>query len=182
MADVYRFKVRLRELEDYIWRDIEITSVSTVAKLVYAILAAFEAEGSHLFCMKFGNERYEFVFDEDDYEDFDMETIDPTSVKLSSMKLKSGDSLSLEYDYGAGWVFDIEFLSSAPMKKGMGTHYPYITDGMGWGIIEDTCPEELLNQINTNEIRNFDLETSNYLLKGMVQRMQESYEDLDGWD
>ena len=181
MADVYRFKVRLRELEDYIWRDIEITSVSTVAKLGYAILAAFEAEGSHLFCMKFGDERYEIVFD-DIYEDFDIEVTDPTSVKLSSLKLKAGDSLSLEYDYGASWVFDIEFLSSAPMKKGMGTHYPYITDGMGWGIIEDTCPEELLNQIKTNEIRNFDLETSNYLLKGMVQRMQESYEDLDEWD
>ena len=108
MADVYRFKVRLRELEDYIWRDIEITSVSTVAKLVYAILAAFEAEGSHLFCMKFGDERYEIVFD-DFYEDFDIEVIDPTSVKLSSLKLKSGDSLFLEYDYGAGWIFDIEF-------------------------------------------------------------------------
>lgn len=181
MADVYRFKVRLRELEDYIWRDIEITSVSTVAKLGYAILAAFEAEGSHLFCMKFGDERYEIVFD-DIYEDSDIEVTDPTSVKLSSLKLKAGDSLSLEYDYGASWVFDIEFLSSAPMKKGMGTHYPYIKDGMGWGIIEDTCPEELLNQIKTNEMRKFDLETSNYLLKGMVQRMQESYEDLDEWD
>ena len=181
MAEVYKFKVKLRELEEYIWRDIEITSVSTVAKLGYAILASFEAEGSHLFCMKFGDERCEIVFD-GIYEDFDIEVTDPTSVKLSSLKLKSGESLSLEYDYGAGWVFDIEFLSSAPMKKGMGTHYPYITDGMGWGIIEDICPEELLNQIKTNEIRNFDLETSNYLLKGMVQRMQESYEDLDEWD
>ena len=68
------------------------------------------------------------------------------------------------------------------MKKGMGTHYPYITDGMDWGIIEDTFPEELLNKIKTNEMRKFDLETSNYLLKGMVQRMQESYEDLGEWD
>ena len=59
MADVYKFKVKLREMEEYIWRDIEITSVSTVSKLGYAILAAFEAEGSHLFCMKFGDERYE---------------------------------------------------------------------------------------------------------------------------
>lgn len=70
MADVYRFKVRLRELEDYIWRDIEITSVSTVAKLVYAILTAFEAEGSHLFCMKFGDERCEIVFDDSYYSLF----------------------------------------------------------------------------------------------------------------
>ena len=181
MADVYKFKVKLRELEEYISRDIEITSVSTVAKLGYAILAAFQAEGSHLFCMKFGGKRYEIVFD-DIYEDFDMEIIDPTSIKLSSLELKSGDSLSLEYDYGAFWVFDIEFLSSAPLKKGTGTHYPYITDGMGWGIIEDTCPEELLHQIKTNEIREFDLETSNCLLKGMVQRMQESYEDFEEWD
>lgn len=30
MADVYKFKVKLRELENYIWRDIEITSVSSV--------------------------------------------------------------------------------------------------------------------------------------------------------
>ncbi len=178
MADVYKFKIKLRELEEYIWRDIEITSVSTVAKLGYAILAAFEAEGSHLFCMNFGDERYEIVFDEDGYEDFDIEVVDPTSVKLSSLKLKSGDSLSLEYDYGAGWIFDIEFLSSTSLKKGMGTHYPYITDGMGWGIVEDTCPEKLLHQIKTNEIREFDLKTSNYLLKGMVQRMQESYEDF----
>ena len=181
MADVYKFKVKLREMEEYIWRDIEITSVSTVSKLGYAILAAFEAEGSHLFCMKFGDERYEIVFD-DDYEDFEIEVIDPTSVKLSSLKMKSGDSLLLEYDYGAGWVFDIEFLSSTPLKKGMGTHYPYITDGMGWGIIEDTCPEELLNQIKTNKIRKFDLETSNYLLKGMVQRMKESYEEFGEWE
>ena len=53
---------------------------------------------------------------------------------------------------------------------------------MGWGIIEDTCPEELLCQIKANEIREFDLETSNYLLKGVVQRMQESYEDFEDLD
>jgi len=33
MADIYKFKVRLCELESIMWRDIEITSVSSVAKL-----------------------------------------------------------------------------------------------------------------------------------------------------
>lgn len=33
MAEVYKFKVGLSELENYIWRDIEITSLSSVAKL-----------------------------------------------------------------------------------------------------------------------------------------------------
>jgi hypothetical protein len=30
MADVYKFKVRLKEIETIIWRDIEITSVSSM--------------------------------------------------------------------------------------------------------------------------------------------------------
>lgn len=177
MADVYKFKVKLREFEEHLWREFEISSSSTVAKLGYAVLAMFEAQGSHLFCIKFDNERYENVFD-DIYEGFGIEVIDPTSVKLSSLKLNTGDLLSVEYDYGAGWTFDIEFISSEPMKKGMGTHYPYVVAGKGWGIIEDSCPEELLYQIKENEIRGYNLEISNCLLKGKIYYMQEIYEDF----
>ena len=32
MADVYKFKVKLKEVEAIIWRDIEITSVSSIVK------------------------------------------------------------------------------------------------------------------------------------------------------
>lgn len=64
MADVYRFKVRLCVLENVIWRDIEITSVSSVAKLGYVVLAAFESTASHLFNIRFGGKRYEIVFEE----------------------------------------------------------------------------------------------------------------------
>ena len=32
------------------------------------------------------------------------------------------------------------------------------------------------------KLRKFDLETSNCLLKGMVQRMQEAYEDFEDLD
>ena len=49
MPEVYKFKVKLRELENKIWRDIEITSASNIAKLGYAVLATFEAEGSPCF-------------------------------------------------------------------------------------------------------------------------------------
>ena len=45
MADqtvVYEFEIKLCNLEDKYWRRIEITSVSTVAKLAYAIMASFE--------------------------------------------------------------------------------------------------------------------------------------------
>ena len=62
-----------------------------------------------------------------EYDDIE-DVIPPDTVKLSSLKLKVGDKMELEYDYGAGWTFDIELISIEPMVKGTGTHYPYITD------------------------------------------------------
>lgn len=67
MAEVYTFRVRLCELKNVIWRDIEITSVSSVAKLGYAVLAAFDGTASHLFNIRFKGRRYEIMFDEDDF-------------------------------------------------------------------------------------------------------------------
>lgn len=55
----------------YLWRDIEISSLSTVAKLGYSIIAAFQAQGSHLFCITHRNLRYEFDYGGDAYESFD---------------------------------------------------------------------------------------------------------------
>lgn len=195
MTEVYKFKVKLRELENKIWRDIEISSTSSLAKLGYAVLVAFEAEGSHLFCINYKGCRYEIVYD-DFYEDLGMKIVDPISKKLSSLKMEIGDKMEMEYDYGAGWVFDIELVSVEPMKKGMGTHYPYVTDGAGWGIIEDISVGEWVDYINqvdetgtppvyydvfdkevSWDYQRFDLKTLNILLKGSIQRMKENYEE-----
>lgn len=195
MADVYKFKVKLRELENIIWRDIEITSVSSVAKLGYAILAAFESTASHLFNIKCDGLRYEIVFEDDIF--LDEPVIDPIKTKLSALKLTVGDVLTMEYDYGAGWEFIIELLSVTKMKQGTGTHYPYVTDGKGKGILEDTSPDALLGAIeHTNETgeipraveifsgkekywdyRDFDLEYCNVFLKGNILNMQYTYEN-----
>ena len=203
MADVYKFRVKLQELEKYLWRDIEVSSLSTVAKLGYVILSAFQTQGSHLCGITYDNFRYEFdyvgdLFDslDDDIED----VIPPNTVKLSSLKLKVGDKLEMEYDYGAGWTFDIELISISPMQKGTGNHYPYITDGAGWGIIEDTCPGEILDYIKQIDktgvlpkiqhrymplfeiewdYRIFDIKTLNALLKYDVQKLQDAYEDFE---
>lgn len=142
MADIYKFKVRLCELQNSIWRDIEITSVSSVAKLGYAILTAFESTASHLFNIRCNGKRYEIMFEEDDFDDEPV--IDPIRTKISALKLCVGDTLSMKYDYGASWEFQIELLSVTEMKRGAGTHYPYVTDGKGKGIIEDISPYELV--------------------------------------
>lgn len=202
MADVYKFRVKLQELEKYLWRDIEVSSLSTVAKLGYAILASFQAQGSHLFGITYDCFRYEFDYDGDvvDNLDDDIEDVIPPNIaKLSSLKLKIGDRMEMEYDYGASWTFAIELVSIAPMVKGTGTHYPYITDGAGWGIIEDTRPGELLDYIDQIDetgvlpkfephsmpfctavwdYRRFDIKTINALLKSEIQRLLDVYEDL----
>lgn len=197
MADVYKFKVRLCELENIIWRDIEITSVSSVAKLGYAVLAAFESTASHLFNIRFDGKRYEIVFEEDDFDD--EPAIDPIRTKLSTLKLRVGDKLSVEYDYGAGWEFEMELLSIVEMKRGAGTHYPYVTDGKGKGIIEDTSPYELavivektdkdgtlpqiMDMYSGKEVswdyRKFDLEYCNVFFKDNVWKIQNAYEEYE---
>lgn len=195
MIEVYKFKVKLRELEDKIWREIEISSASSMATLGYAVLASFETNGSHLFCINYKGGRYEIVYD-DFYEDYGIKTIDPTLKKLSSLRLEIGDKMEMEYDYGAGWCFDIELISAEPMKKGMGTHYPYVTDGAGWGIIEELSVGEWVDYITETDetgvkpiyydvfdkevawdYQRFDLKTLNVLLKGSIQRMKENYKE-----
>ena len=194
MADVFKFKVKLCELESIIWREIEITSVSSVAKLGYAVLAAFESTASHLFNIQCRGKRYEIVFEEDDL--YGEPVIDPIKTKLSLLKLGVGDRLTMEYDYGAGWEFEIELISITEMKRGTGTHYPYVTDGNGKGIIEDTSPYELVEiVIETDknstlprftdiysgeehewDYRDFNLEYCNTFFKDDVWRIQSAYE------
>ena len=194
MADVYKFKVRLKEMPNKIWRDIEISSVSSVSKLGYVVLATFESTASHLFNIQFNGKRYEIVFD----DDFGLEpVIDPIKTNLSSLKLSVGDVLEMEYDYGAGWEFEIKLVSITEMKRGTGTHYPYVTDGEGKGIIEDTSPyelEDIIKKIDKTgqlpkvydyeydeqkewDYRNFDLEYCNTFLKDRIFRIQCAYED-----
>jgi hypothetical protein len=197
MADIYKFKVRLCELESIMWRVIEITSVSSVAKLGYAVLAVFESTASHLFNIKFKGKRYEIIFEDDDFNE--VPAIDPTTTKLSALKLNAGDKLSMEYDYGAGWEFEIELLSVSEMKRGAGTHYPYVTDGKGKGIIEDTSPYEIAEIVektdhygtlpriadmysgkeNEWDYRKFDLEYCNVFFKDNVWRIRCAYEDCE---
>lgn len=197
MADVYKFKVRLCELENVIWREIEITSVSSVAKLGYSVLAAFESTASHLFNIRCSGKRYEIVFEDDGFDD--EPAIDPIKIKLSALKLSVGDKLSMEYDYGAGWKFEIELLSVTEMKRGAGTHYPYVTEGKGKGIIEDMSPYELTEIIEKTDkdntlpkimdmytgeevswdYRKFDLEYCNVFFKDNVWKIQNAYEEYE---
>lgn len=53
MTKVLTFKVGIEELEDKMWRKIEIIDRRTIADLAYTILATFASFASHLYNIKY---------------------------------------------------------------------------------------------------------------------------------
>jgi len=198
MTNVLDFHIELVGFEDRFWRDIQISDNTTVAKLGYIILAAYEAAACHLFNIKFRDARYELLIEPDDFEGPLGSAINPMKVKLKDFDLNPGDTFTMEYDYGAGWEWTIEYKTSAPMKKGTGKHYPWITAAEGRGIVEDVGPTEFESMIEhidkTNEKipvlnhRDFDstinwdyrwcmLDIMNGLLKYDIEEIRWAYEE-----
>lgn len=196
-VSVYKFRVELEELENYFWREIEVTSGRSVAHLAYTILASYRGLAMHLFCIETEDKHYEIDF-EGDLEDYirDKEIVDPVLTKLEKMKLNIGDKFKMKYDYGAGWCFNIELVETSPLARGKGSSYPKVLAGAGRGIIEDAYPYELLDYIkqidNGGELpmvlnganrweewdyREFVIKFySDSLLRGDIQRIQDAYE------
>lgn len=198
MTNVLEFKIELVGFENLIWRKIQISDNTTVAKLGYIVLAAYEAAASHLFNIKYNGLRYEILFEKDDFEGLMGPAINPMNIKLKDLDIQAGDKLTMQYDFGAGWEWTIEYLGSFPMKKGTGKHYPWITEAAGRGIVEDVSPSEFLSMIGrinlTNEPievldpRDFDrtinwdyrwckLDIMNGLLKYDVEEIKWAYEE-----
>lgn len=78
---MYEFEIKLCGLEEKYWRKIEITSISTLAKLAYAIMSSFDLSESHLFCIIYNDLYFQFSFGEDD------SSLEPCDYKLNTLKL-----------------------------------------------------------------------------------------------
>lgn len=172
MADqtvVYEFEIKLCNLEDKYWRRIEITSVSTVAKLAYAIMASFELSGSHSFCVENKNVFFEF------YNGDNENSLKPSDYELNNLELSVGSKLKMIYDFGADLNFEIKLTAIKEMKKGMGTHYPYVLSGAGAVIPEDLSVPELVERLD-REYKEYDCKSDNALLKGKMQILKNQYE------
>lgn len=172
MADqtvVYEFEIKLCNLEDKYWRRIEITSVSTVAKLAYAIMASFELSGSHSFCVENKNVVFEF------YNKDNENSLKPSDYELNNLELSVGSKLKMIYDFGADLNFEIKLAAIKEFKRGTGTHYPYALSGAGTKIPEDMFIPELIEELDSL-YKEYDSELDNVLLKGKIQILKDQYE------
>ena len=186
---VYTFHITYEGLEEKIWRKVEVSSNYRLDQLGYMVLAAFDTLAYHLFEFYYDDDRFEIP-----NEDAPFEQIDMADFKLHQLKLKLGDRIRMEYDFGTTQTFWLELVEIADMKRGWGRRYPYVLDGAGRGIIDDmSCEElsELVAQIDRNgktdepiyyqermmpwDYRWFDLDCMNSLLKGEIERIEEGY-------
>ena len=195
MAKVLTFKVGIEGLEDKIWRKIEITDRRTVADLAYTILATFDSLAYHLYNITYDNKIYDcWVCIEDDYSD--IPKVNATITKLSDIGLKENDTMEMEYDYGSTTNFKITYLGCTDLERGNGSHYPYVVDGEGRGMLDDICDFELKEIVEDTDkkgysehyftpgyertikydYRNFNIKNNNALLKGLVLEIKNGYE------
>lgn len=192
---VLTFKVEIEGLEDKIWRKIEITDRRTVADLAYTILATFDSLAYHLYNIKYNDKVYDcWVCIEDDYSD--IPKVNATITKLSSIGLKENDTMEMEYDYGSTTTFKITYLGCSDLERGKGSHYPYIINGEGRGMLDDMCDfelKEIVDDIDKKgysehyftpgyertikyDYRKFNIKNNNALLKGLVLEIKNGYE------
>ncbi len=195
MAKVLTFKVGIEGLEDKIWRKIEITDRRTVADLAYTILATFDSLAYHLYNIIYDNKIYDcWVCIEDDYSD--IPKVNATITKLKDLELKENDTMEMEYDYGSTTNFKITYLGSTDLERGNGSHYPYVIDGAGRGMLDDMCDfelKEIVEDIDKKgysehyftpgyertikyDYRQFNIKNNNALLKGLVLEIKNGYE------
>lgn len=201
-VQIYTFKITYADCDNKIWRIAVVSSNYTLAKLGYMILASFDTMAYHLFEMKFKGTTY--FLTEEDFEDlpnYDNERYDLFGVhKIGTLGLNVGDTIQMTYDLGCCQVFNIELLEINDMLRGHGTAYPKILDGAGRGIVDDMPAFELLEAIRKTDenghseiyyssscsdnapewdYRNYRVDWDNTLLKGIIDRIRDGYENYE---
>lgn len=201
-AQVYTFKITYADCDNRIWRTAAVSSNFTLAELGYMVLATFDTMAYHLFEMKFKGTTY--FLTEEDFEDlpnYDNERYDLLGAcKIGMLGLSVGDTIEMTYDLGCCQVFDIELLEISDMPRGHGRAYPKILDGAGRGIVDDMSSFELLEAIKKTDedghseiyyssdgfedvpewdYRNYLIDCDNGLLKGIIDRIRDGYENYE---
>lgn len=201
-VQIYTFKITYADCDDRIWRTAVVSSNYTLAELGYMVLATFDTMAYHLFEMKFKETTY--FLTEEDFEDlpnYDNERYDLLGVhKIGQLDLKTGDVIEMTYDLGCCQEFTIVLMEIADMPRGHGRAYPKILDGAGRGIVDDMAAFELLESIRRTDenghseiyyssdgfddvpewdYRNYRVDWDNALLKGIIDRIRDGYEEYE---
>lgn len=117
-----------------LYRDIEMSSSSTLAELAEAIVAAFGFDMDHAY--GFYSKLTGKLFDSPRrFELFaDLEGSGSRSVKRTRVITafqKVGSAMTFLYDYGDEWRFRVEVVATGQAQPGPGAGYPRIVSKLG---------------------------------------------------
>ena len=160
MARVYTFKIVYIGCENKIWRDIQISSNSTMAVLGYAVLSSFSTCAYHLFMMTYKGTNYEL-----DDEEFQTKPKLMSETKLGNLKLEIGDNPKVSDGAGRGIIDDMsaEDLLDLIKKIDKAGKSDFIYAHRG-----ERAPWDY---------HNYQIDIDNCLLKGRIAKIKSAYEN-----
>lgn len=128
-AEVYQFRIALREISPAIWRRVLVRSESTIADLHYTIQLAMGWSDAHL---------NRFVIHGKDYGVHHLGGLgfsdDPAQVQLADFRFRVRERFLYEYDFGDLWQHDVRLERKLPLE--LKRTYPVCITG------KRACPPE----------------------------------------
>lgn len=178
-AKIYKFKITYSCCDDKIWRIAAVSSNYTLADLGYMVLATFDTKAYHMFEMRYNNTTY--FLNEEDFEDLPATDGDKYKIlwqhKLGSLDMAIGDKIEMTYDWGCEQVFMLELLDIADMPADELLAAIEKTDTEGHSEVYYSSIE--FGQAPEWDYRDYKIDIDNLLLKGMIARIRDSYEDFE---
>lgn len=164
---IYEFHAELDDFRPKIWRQFQVKSDITVARLGYIVQVLFEMTASHLMAFEVPRDenfrtywrknhpdlpslesspdddviwRYEIM-----HEDLpvfpdpyrNVETADAANTKLHHAIPHVGDKMQFNYDFGDDWWVNLTLEKAFVEENTPGSVFPRVLDGAGFGIVED---------------------------------------------
>ncbi|MCD7121536.1 plasmid pRiA4b ORF-3 family protein [Limosilactobacillus albertensis] len=126
----YTIYVELSNYNPKMWRRFTVSGDTRLDMLCFTILAAFNADGNHLFELQQGSVRYQLPIFDSGFG----QTKDITQSWVGDCDVSH--DFHLIYDFGDMWDFKIKFEEIKPKRIPAHTG-PEIIDGFGYGILED---------------------------------------------
>lgn len=166
-----KFKVKIKGLEDKIWREILVDKSFMLSDLIYFILSSYDLYYKQFFTVTIGNKHYDSVssiYDEGNY-------LSVMPLKLKDINFENQKEILLEYNLQCKTEFIIEYLGETTTKDKL----PKVINGEGKSAIEDVSGEELKSIVEETD----KLGYSTYNITSIVDDEEEEenydYKDFD---
>lgn len=122
MDRVFEIRIELKDTVPIVWRELVVPETLTFYEFHHAIQISFGWENYHLYSFDAKGQSYGNL---DLLEDVD--TINDKSIFINQLLQKEQDTINYEYDFGDGWVHNIELKKIKPHTSKV--NLPIVIDG-----------------------------------------------------